>query len=203
MGLVVSATASCSDIFFSRRRSSSPPPPAAASTPPPTYTIPEPALVRVFRHFDADGDGRISADEMRELCGCTAVEADEMVAVADRDGDGFISLEELEALFEDGDRSDTLRAAFAEYDENGDGVITAEELRRALWRLGIVGGGDDGRAVRRDDRGGGHRRRRGGLLRRVQGHDGHGGGVMNHTRPALCTTRVRVRLILFVDMISP
>ncbi|AQK55133.1 putative calcium-binding protein CML20 [Zea mays] len=139
MGLVVSATASCSDIFFSRRRSSSPPPPAAASTPPPTYTIPEPALVRVFRHFDADGDGRISADEMRELCGCTAVEADEMVAVADRDGDGFISLEELEALFEDGDRSDTLRAAFAEYDENGDGVITAEELRRALWRLGIVG----------------------------------------------------------------
>jgi len=62
-----------------------------------------------------------------------------MVAAADRDGDGFISLEELGALLEDGDKADTLRAAFAEYDENGDGVITEEELRRALRRLGIVG----------------------------------------------------------------
>ncbi|EES05570.1 probable calcium-binding protein CML20 [Sorghum bicolor] len=141
MGIVVSATASCGDIF-GRRRSPAPPAPTAtpaASTPPPTDTTPEPELARVFRHLDANGDGRISAAEMRESCGCTAAEAEDMVAAADRDGDGFISLEELGALLEDGDKADTLRAAFAEYDENGDGVITAEELRRALRRLGIVG----------------------------------------------------------------
>ncbi|KAG2653794.1 probable calcium-binding protein CML20 [Panicum virgatum] len=145
MGLVVSATASCSDLL-GRRRSTSPPPPppiparAASSTQQPNDgTTPEPELVRVFRHFDADGDGRISADEMRDSCGCTAAEAEEMVAAADRDGDGFISLQELAALFEDGDQSDALRAAFAEYDEDGDGVITAEELRRALRRLGLCG----------------------------------------------------------------
>ncbi|OEL28876.1 putative calcium-binding protein CML20 [Dichanthelium oligosanthes] len=142
MGLVVSATASCGDLFGRRR---SPPPPnptpAASITQPPNEdtTPPEPELVRVFRRLDADGDGRISAAEMRESCGCTAEEAEEMVAAADRDGDGFISLEELGALFEDGDQSDALRAAFAEYDEDGDGVITAEELRRALRRLGIAG----------------------------------------------------------------
>ena len=145
MGLVVSATASCSDLF-GRRRSTPPPPPiparAASAQQPRDGTStpePEPELVRVFRRFDADGDGRISADEMRESCGCTAAEAEEMVAAADRDGDGFISLEELVALFQDGDRSDALRAAFAEYDEDGDGVITAVELRRALRRLGLCG----------------------------------------------------------------
>jgi len=145
MGLVVSATASCSDLF-GRRRSTPPPPPiparAASAQQPNDGTStpePEPELVRVFRRFDADGDGRISADELRESCGCTAAEAEEMVASADRDGDGFISLQELAALFEDGDQSDALRAAFAEYDEDGDGVITAEELRRALRRLGLCG----------------------------------------------------------------
>ncbi|RLM80023.1 polcalcin Jun o 2 [Panicum miliaceum] len=142
MGLVVSAAASCSDLL-GRRRSTPPPPPIPARTAstqqPDDGTTPEPELVRVFRRFDADGDGRISAAEMRESCGCTAAEAEEMVAAADRDGDGFISLEELVALFEDGDRSDALRAAFAEYDDDGDGGITAEELRRALRRLGLCG----------------------------------------------------------------
>jgi Ca2+-binding EF-hand superfamily protein len=57
-----------------------------------------------------------------------------MVTAVDTDGDGFISIEEFGALLDDED-SDALRMAFEEYDENGDGMITAEELCRALRQV--------------------------------------------------------------------
>jgi Ca2+-binding EF-hand superfamily protein len=91
-------------------------------------------LMRVFKSFDADADGRISASEIQKLRRCTTAEAKEMVAAVDSDGDGFISIEEFGALLDDGE-SDALRMAFEEYDENGDGMITAEELCRALRRV--------------------------------------------------------------------
>ncbi|KAK1666888.1 hypothetical protein QYE76_055047 [Lolium multiflorum] len=57
-----------------------------------------------------------------------------MVTAVDTDGDRFISIEKFGALLDDGD-SDALRIAFEEYDENGDVMITAEELCRALRRV--------------------------------------------------------------------
>ncbi|KAK1666883.1 hypothetical protein QYE76_055042 [Lolium multiflorum] len=91
--------------------------------------------MRVFKSFDTDADCRISVSEIQKLRRCTTAEAKEMVAAVDTDGDGFISIKEFEALLDDGE-SDALRMAFEEYDENGDGMITAEELCRALrWVL--------------------------------------------------------------------
>jgi Ca2+-binding EF-hand superfamily protein len=61
-------------------------------------------------------------------------EAKEIVAAMETDGDGFINIEEFGALLDDRE-SNVLRMAFEVYGENGDGIIAAEELCRALRRV--------------------------------------------------------------------
>ncbi|KAK1666885.1 hypothetical protein QYE76_055044 [Lolium multiflorum] len=117
------------------RRSSQPPPPAPQdSADTKAAKDPDTELMRVFKSFDTDADGRISASEIQKLCRCTTTEAKGMVATVDTDGDGFIRIEEFGALLDDGE-SDALRVAFEEYDENEDGMISAEELWRGLRRV--------------------------------------------------------------------
>ncbi|KAK1666886.1 hypothetical protein QYE76_055045 [Lolium multiflorum] len=60
-----------------------------------------------------------------------------MVTAVDTDGDGFINIEEFGVLLDDGE-SDALCMAFEEYYENGDGMITAEELCRALYNFSRI-----------------------------------------------------------------
>uniref|UniRef100_A0A0E0CR40 EF-hand domain-containing protein n=1 Tax=Oryza meridionalis TaxID=40149 RepID=A0A0E0CR40_9ORYZ len=161
MGLVLS----CGCLCRSRSRSLSPPPPSDRLDVHPSFWkwVTEPERGRVFRYVDTDGDGHLSAAEIREFYGCG--KAKETVAAADRqNGDGFLSIEELRAVMGDGDSealqavfdeydedsieelravmedgdSEALQAVFNEYDEDGDGVVTAEELRRAMHRLGGV-----------------------------------------------------------------
>ncbi|GJN22185.1 hypothetical protein PR202_gb09729 [Eleusine coracana subsp. coracana] len=78
---------------------------------------------------------------MRKVNRCTDEMAEEMVAVADQDRDWFISLDEFLAVMGGGDDESDTRATFDEFNANKDGVITAEELRLMLQRLGL--GGDE------------------------------------------------------------
>lgn len=64
----------------------------------------------MFRRYDVDGDGTISAVEFRkamERCGVGVEEADEFFAQADRDANRRIDLEEftefMRAFFHNGD----------------------------------------------------------------------------------------------------
>ncbi|MGI5270565.1 EF-hand domain-containing protein [Nonomuraea sp. CA-218870] len=57
-----------------------------------------------FERFDADGDGLLTADEIRRANdalgghGASQAEVEAFIASADRDGDGRIGLEEFAAL---------------------------------------------------------------------------------------------------------
>ncbi|XP_020090367.1 probable calcium-binding protein CML15 [Ananas comosus] len=121
-------------------RARSPPPPSAAEAAP---RPPEIDLKRIFNKFDADGDGRIREAEVAAMLtrlGCDD-DAASMVAAADADGDGYIDMGEFAAIFggsleEAREVEAELRAAFAVFDEDGDGGITAEELFRVLEKLG-------------------------------------------------------------------
>lgn len=84
--------------------------------------------------MDADGDGKITLDEMTahmeaEQADRIARKARHMMAELDASGDGAISAAEMEM----GQRSDRM---FARIDGNGDGQISAEELAKAREKMG-------------------------------------------------------------------
>uniref|UniRef100_A0ACD5WPE8 Uncharacterized protein n=1 Tax=Avena sativa TaxID=4498 RepID=A0ACD5WPE8_AVESA len=139
-------------LFRRKSRSSSPPPSqnqdeqqAAACPGSPARTAEE-EMERVFRKFDANGDGRISRPELAALFqslghAATDDELSRMMAEADADGDGFISLDEFAALNatvcgDDAAVEEDLRHAFKVFDADGSGAISATELARVLHGLG-------------------------------------------------------------------
>ncbi|XP_072975299.1 putative calcium-binding protein CML19 [Typha angustifolia] len=102
-------------------------------------------MERIFTRFDADGDGKISAAELRRVMKTvgeelTADDAEAAVESADSDGDGLLDLEDfvrLVGVLEGGDEEEReLREAFGMYEMEGEGCITAKSLKRMLSRLG-------------------------------------------------------------------
>lgn len=102
-------------------------------------------LEQVFKKFDVNGDGRISASELGSIMGSLGHPANEeelqsMIKEVDKDGDGFIDLKEFIELNTKGVDSDevleNLKDAFSVYDIDGNGSISAEELHEVLLSLG-------------------------------------------------------------------
>ncbi|XP_062224775.1 probable calcium-binding protein CML25/26 [Phragmites australis] len=110
------------------------------------------AASSLFAALDKDGDGKVSASELR---GCMAAalgeeEAAAIVAAADADGDGLLDRDEFLRLAREADqeadedgRWRCLRVAFAMYADatavEGEGAgqhITPASLQRMLSRLG-------------------------------------------------------------------
>ncbi|XP_060063077.1 uncharacterized protein LOC132543579 [Ylistrum balloti] len=85
-------------------------------------------LQEAFRVFDLDGDGFITADELRHAMTSmgeklTDEEVEEMIIDADADGDGRINYIEC-------------KAAFEMFDKDGDGTVTTEELATVMQSMG-------------------------------------------------------------------
>ena len=98
-----------------------------------------------FALFDKDGDGTITTKElgtvMRSLGqNPTEAELQDMVNEVDADGSGTIEFPEFLNLMakkmQDTDSEDELVEAFKVFDKDGNGFISAAELRHVMTNLG-------------------------------------------------------------------
>ncbi|CAL9246862.1 unnamed protein product [Arabidopsis halleri] len=108
-------------------------------------------LRRVFSHFDSDGDGKISAFELRHYFGSVGEyisheAAQEAINEVDTDADGSLGFEDFVGLMTrrdldgnngDGDGGGELKTAFEMFEvEKGSGCITPKGLQKMLAKLG-------------------------------------------------------------------
>eukprot|EP01018_Ginkgo_biloba_P034716 Gb_22573 [translate_table: standard] len=109
-------------------------------------------LTEVFRYFDADGDGKISAVELKAVLGSLGEELcdkelRDMIQEVDSDGDGCIDLQDFIRLntriLIDSDAESELREAFRLFDIDQRGCITAKGLHQMMSRLGEDSSLDD------------------------------------------------------------
>ncbi|XP_051145080.1 probable calcium-binding protein CML25 [Andrographis paniculata] len=105
----------------------------------------EEELELVFKKFDSNGDGKISAAELGAIMGslgspATEEELRRMVSELDSDGDGHIDLREFIELNTNQVGHDEVLAnlwdAFKVFDLDSNGSISADELQEVLRSLG-------------------------------------------------------------------
>ncbi|XWS33715.1 hypothetical protein CRYUN_Cryun22dG0107200 [Craigia yunnanensis] len=108
----------------------------------PRRTKKEDELKEVFRYFDGDGDGKISALELRAYFGSIGEymsheDAQGVINDLDSDGDSMLDYQDFLKLMKREAGDDDLKKAFEMFELDKDsGCITPEGLQRMLSRLG-------------------------------------------------------------------
>ena len=102
-------------------------------------------LWQAFKLLDADGNSSISVKELRQVLHSlgqspTDNELHDLIEEVDIDSSGAIDFEEFKALmiFRHGDRISRMEIAFSVFDEDGNGQITADEMRSVMSQFGLT-----------------------------------------------------------------
>lgn len=102
-------------------------------------------LWEVFKVFDTDGSGGISAEELGKVMqslGQSPSDTDlrDTIKEVDVDLSGSIDFEEFKTLMlsAQGDRKSRLKLAFSVFDEDGTGQITTSELHNVMSQFGLT-----------------------------------------------------------------
>ncbi|XP_048586630.1 calmodulin-related protein [Nematostella vectensis] len=99
-----------------------------------------------FMSFDKNGDGRIDAEELGIVMRSIGLhpkdeELKAMIKQADKDGSGDIDLPEFIELMASKSKNDTtesdLREAFSLFDKDGNGLISAQEMKFVFTCMGF------------------------------------------------------------------
>ena len=108
----------------------------------------DPDLKEAFELFDEDKDGEITIDELQKIMNLhgfypTNEELQTMIENVDSNKNGTIDYDEflmmMNTMREDAenfDDEDEITHAFKVFDKDGDGLITAEEIRQTMIGLG-------------------------------------------------------------------
>jgi Ca2+-binding EF-hand superfamily protein len=83
--------------------------------------------ILLFEQFDTNQDGRLTQDEIDQA-------RQSRLAEFDQNGDGSLSLEEYQALWMDAMR-ERMVDRFQAHDDDGDGLVTAEEFGQSFERI--------------------------------------------------------------------
>lgn len=109
---------------------------------------------RRFEAMDANGDGKVSAEEMVEhrmtmMRARIEAQVAGMIAEMDDDGDGMLSAEEMGPGRRAERRAESHRAKmFAHMDADDDGVVTLEEAQAGAAKMAEHHGGGYGRGMK-------------------------------------------------------
>jgi len=99
----------------------------------------------LFRTFDADKDGTVTAAEIN-------AETERRMSGNDANGDGALSLEEFQGVWMEMIRS-RMVDAFQRFDDDGDGVITKAEVdEKTSWMMSRMDRDGDGKITREEQR---------------------------------------------------
>ena len=118
-----------------------------------SYRSEEDQYLEVFRRFDDDNDGKISAVELRAYFGSVGEnmsheDAQAVISDLDTDGDNLIDFQDFLRMMNKESEEQDLKAAFEMFEfEKGSGRITAKSLQRVLSRLGDAKSYDECAAI--------------------------------------------------------